>query len=295
MWTPPKLPYYVAADQLPAPLPTTQEIRACSTILHQRSTVTVKAIGTHFVVKYGPGTKIREGNNLNYLHQHLSGLPIPRLWAMYNEDEDVFIVMEFFDGNTLQDIWPSLQPPDKSAIAKQIRSIMDQLRALRPPESPFYGSLECGPVPYFLFSTMEPNPTINGPFVNEHEFIQGLVRNLRTTDELNNRDSYKADFYEQNLPACFRLGRPTLSHGDIQRKNIMVQRTCPGGDGCEPAFKLMIIDWEDAGWYPAYWEFFVTFTSLRWDDDWASRIQDFLVPWPAETAALSMIYHDLFF
>lgn len=93
MWKPPKLPYYVAADQLPAPLPTTQEIRASSTILDQRSAQTVKAMGVHFVAKYGPGTKILEGNNLIYLHQHSSSLPIPRLWAMYKEDEDVFIIM----------------------------------------------------------------------------------------------------------------------------------------------------------------------------------------------------------
>ncbi len=73
----------------------------------------------------------------------------------------------------------------------------------------------------------------------------------------------------------------------------MVQRACPG-DGSEAAFKLMIIDWEDSGWYPAYWESFVTFTSLHWNN-WASKIQDFLAPWPTETAALSMIYHDLFF
>lgn len=188
-----------------------------------------------------------------------------------------------------------MQASDKSAITKQLRSIMDQLRAWEPPESSFYGSLERGPIPYFLFNSMEANTTITGPFVNEYDFIQGLVRNLRTIDERNHRDSYKADFYEQNLPSCFRLGRPTLTHGDVQRKNIMVQRTSLQGDGCETAFRLMIIDWEDSGWYPAYWESFVTFTNLRWDDDWASRVQDFLVPWPAETAALSMIYHDLFF
>lgn len=201
-----------------------------------------------FVVKYGPGTKIREGNNLIFVPQHLSPLAIPRLWAVYEEDGDVFIIMECFDGDTLRDIWPSLQAPDKSAITKQLRSIMDQLRALRPPESPFYGSFERGPVPYFLFCAMESNPTINGSLVIERDFIQGLVRNLRTIDELNNQDSYKTDFYEQNLPSCFRPGRPTLTHGDIQRQNIMVRRTCPRGDRCEPVPRLVIIDREDSGW-----------------------------------------------
>lgn len=49
-----------------------------------------------------PGAKIREGNNLVFLHQHLSSLPIPRLWAMYEEDEDVFIIMEYCEGNTIR-------------------------------------------------------------------------------------------------------------------------------------------------------------------------------------------------
>ena len=164
MWTPPKLPYHVASDQLRAQVPSTQEIRMSKTVLSQRSAQVVKVIGEEFVVKYGRGTNIQEGFNLIFLHEHVPSLPIPRLWAMYEEDEDIFIVMEFIKRDTLQDIWSSLQIFDKSAITKHLRSIMDALRVITPPDPPFYGSLDHGSLPYFLFYTMESIPAINGPF-----------------------------------------------------------------------------------------------------------------------------------
>ncbi|OAG36654.1 hypothetical protein AYO21_09129 [Fonsecaea monophora] len=134
-----------------------------------------------------------------------------------------------------------IQTSDKSAITKELRSIMDQLRALKPPEPSFYSNLERCPISHFLFNPMKPNPTINGPFVNKHDFVQGLVHNLRTIDELDHRDNYKTEFYEQNLPSCFRLRRPKITHGDIRRKNIMGQQTGLLVNGCEPALSLMAI------------------------------------------------------
>ncbi|EXJ55427.1 hypothetical protein A1O7_08354, partial [Cladophialophora yegresii CBS 114405] len=57
-------------------------------------------VGAHLVVEYGSGTKIRQGNNLDFLHQHqhLSFVAVLRLWAMYDEGECVFIVIEHFKG-----------------------------------------------------------------------------------------------------------------------------------------------------------------------------------------------------
>jgi thiamine kinase-like enzyme len=51
---------------------------------------------------------------------------------------------------------------------------------------------------------------------------------------------------------------PTFTHGDLQRKNIIV-----GKDG-----RITIIDWEFAGWYPSYWEYArAIFACGRFDDD----------------------------
>lgn len=65
----------------------------------------------------------------------------------------------------------------------------------------------------------------------------------------------------------------TFTHGDLQRKNIVVSNVTSeaGGEDGKVAgdFKVTIIDWEVAGWYPSYWEFSrALFACGRWDDDW---------------------------
>lgn len=47
-----------------------------------------------------------------------------------------------------------------------------------------------------------------------------------------------------------------FTHGDLQSKNILVSRIGTKDDGSGSGeFKITIIDWEIAGWYPDYWEF----------------------------------------
>lgn len=41
-----------------------------------------------------------------------------------------------------------------------------------------------------------------------------------------------------------------FSHGDLHLGNIMVS-----DDASEPRRVTSIIDWEEAGWYPEYWEY----------------------------------------
>lgn len=61
-----------------------------------------------------------------------------------------------------------------------------------------------------------------------------------------------------------------LTHGDLHRSNIIVSAT-------SPAYVLAIIDWEQSGWYPDYWEYCKTlYTAGVWEDwisdGWVDRI-----------------------
>ena len=76
-------------------------------------------------------------------------------------------------------------------------------------------------------------------------------------------------------------------------KNIIVTQTCPQNTD-EVGFKLMLIDWEDAGWYPSYFEYFSCYTSFRWDDEWSEMVEGFLDAYPVETLLLLPIYHEIF-
>ena len=60
-------------------------------------------------------------------------------------------------------------------------------------------------------------------------------------------------------------------------------------------YEVAIIDWEDAGWYPSYWEYASVAIAFQWDDDWPAKFEEFISPWPAETALTKWLYHEIFF
>jgi hypothetical protein len=73
---------------------------------------------------------------------------------------------------------------------------------------------------------------------------------------------------------------------------VVVEQSQFTPDHIKP-FSIALVDWEDAGWYPEYWEYFSAFANFRWDDDWCARVEDFITAWPAETSIMMMIYADL--
>lgn len=49
--------------------------------------------------------------------------------------------------------------------------------------------------------------------------------------------------------------RPTFTHGDVQQKNIMVvENTSRPDDQGGRSFDIVLVDWENAGWFPDFWE-----------------------------------------
>ncbi len=58
-------------------------------------------------------------------------------------------------------------------------------------------------------------------------------------------------------------------------------------------FVVRIVDWESAGWYPAYWEYVAAFFAFKWDDDWPRDVARVIDAWPAEAAMMKMIHQDL--
>lgn len=81
---------------------------------------------------------------------------------------------------------------------------------------------------------------------------------------------------------------PLFSHSDLQRKNIIIKKSAD-------SIEVALVDWEAAGWYPAFWEYAVKFCTLEWIDDWPQYLDQILEPYPREAAALRILYQDLWF
>jgi thiamine kinase-like enzyme len=167
--------------------------------------------------------------------------------------------MERITANTLQSEWPSLSNTQKEAIATKLGSFLKELRSLTSPGG--YCNLGNRPLLDNVFWTGSGSQQISGPFRTEGEFNEAMVEKYI----FNTGSQNKAEFYKQTFPSIFRDHPPVFTHGDIQRKNILLRSV---GD-TEPDVDLILLDWEASGWYPTYWEYSKTlFAWGLWDDDW---------------------------
>ncbi|PMD48095.1 kinase-like protein [Hyaloscypha variabilis F] len=281
MWTPVRLPYLKHPSQLPAPLSREREFLELTMVLRDDASYhRVVAVGQYFIVKHGRGVHEREGQTLLFLEKHLGdAIHVPMLYAMYRMPSNghLCLIMERLEGELLESLWPTLGEDDKSAICSVLKNAISAIRKVHHPG--FYGS--------------DGDTAICGPFNSESEFNAGFIGRLRAIWATNMRHSFKADFYERRLDTMLSGHEPVLSHSDLQRKNILVRRVQDQQNLDSTCFEVSVVDWEEAGWYPSYWEYSVLFIAFQWDDDWPKRLEQIVDPWPSEAAILRMLYQDL--
>lgn len=293
------LPYTSAITNIK--LPTTVEIRACDHVLHERHAAKIVAISDEVVVKFGGGVTEAEGQALVYLERHVPQIPAPRLYSMYHDSDQLFLVMQRIPGTQLEQLWPSLTNAEKDNLSEQLGVIFTSLRATPCPVPNLFSSVDGGSIQRYLFYDQSGEQQNMGPFYGEVSFVKGLIGNLRAYRERNGRPAQKADFYEKHLPNVLRGHRAVLTHGDVQKRNIIVTErsdSSPGSEARARQFDVTLVDWEMAGWLPDYWEYFcasLMFLLVGWDgeDDWCWQAGRFLPVFLAETAVMREFDKDM--
>ncbi|KAE8349731.1 hypothetical protein BDV28DRAFT_160236 [Aspergillus coremiiformis] len=91
----------------------------------------------------------------------------------------------------------------------------------------------------------------------------------------------RAKYFYNCFPLIFKGHKATFTHGDLQRKNIIIRDEGRPGNQ-DP--HIVIIAWGKAGWDPAYWEYFMAVWALRWDDGWCLWVDSVLTPFVSEAA-----------
>ncbi|KAK3301546.1 uncharacterized protein B0H64DRAFT_383960 [Chaetomium fimeti] len=251
---------YLDIESLPdgVELPTVEEILA--TPRQRVSTDTgapIYRVGKHFAVKYGSCDELgfhisfHEGENMLFV-QESTNIPIPKLYAMFHDEETGlnFIVQEFIPGHQLGEIWNGLDRAQRQAIALQIRRNMDELRSI--PSPGYYGGIRRQPIRDCHFITdrvshrPHPDKAISGPHETEEEWTEAMLRYL-DTDIVNTRpterqaipyaDAYRKVFNGHN--------GSVFTHSHLYGRNLILRE-----DGT-----VVIVNWQNAGWYPTYWEY----------------------------------------
>jgi hypothetical protein len=170
------------------------------------------------------------------------------------------IVMDFIDGECLEEAWRSMDLEQKQSIAVQVRQIVTTMRqAGSESESRKIGGFE-GPVR----DCRQFSDYWGGPFKSVSKFNLFTLDLLRGTP-LTIRKTLAEAFGSQS--------RIVLTHGDLTPRNIIVKA------GRVQA----LLDWEYAGWYPEYWVYVKFFDRPKDCKDWKDYAEViFDTPYPTE-------------
>ncbi|KAJ5774062.1 hypothetical protein N7457_008958 [Penicillium paradoxum] len=206
------------------------------------STRRIIRIAKDKLLKYGPSEDIElEAENMRYIAESTT-IPIPRIHEIQTHDDNIkSISMDYIEGQTLQDAWPSMIPSQKMLVAQELHGYISQLRALSPE---------------YLGSSGDGKIYMRHPA----SFDEYLLSRMATSVPGSERDY---------IPAKRLGGRMVFTHGDLAPRNILVD---------DHGHVTAILDWEFAGWHPEWWETVRAYTFCNDVPGWTAYLSAIFPP-----------------
>ncbi|KAK6353565.1 hypothetical protein TWF696_005527 [Orbilia brochopaga] len=190
-------------------------------------------------IKFGLGVCQREVDAMTFVRDHTC-IPVPCVYDFYHDEkEQGYIVMDYVEGQNLEDCWGCLDELSKTKIAEQLRRYMDELRSIPPPSPAYIGGVSHTPA-----IDLRNALAFGGPFASETEFDEWLLSRLlpRVQERMLVMPYLQEQFAAQTAEKQHSI---VFTHADFHPRNIMVK-----GDQV-----VGWLDWEIAGWFPEHWEF----------------------------------------
>ncbi|KAF4224821.1 hypothetical protein CNMCM6457_008882 [Aspergillus fumigatiaffinis] len=211
------------------------------------------------LVKWGKKVKISEALTLFALCRLLNGcVPVPEVYGWRTDGDIKYIYMEYIRGQTLEEAWGKLESNDKVSICRGLRIICDNLRRLeQDPSDPFVGNI--ARAPHYDRALDSDYIPAEGPFTTVREFHDWFTFLYRR--QMPDPYSVPIEPHRYELPDDCAI---KFTHGDLHRSNIIITSH-------RPYRTLAIVDWEQSGWLPAYWEARKAQYSVSSDEEWSSR------------------------
>ncbi|KAH6851061.1 hypothetical protein B0I37DRAFT_397140 [Chaetomium sp. MPI-CAGE-AT-0009] len=179
-----------------------------------------------------------------------AAVPVPEVfgWRRDAERRERFVYMDLPEGEVLEDRWAGMSEVEREAVCTQLRDVVGEWRRLRLGGVGFVGSVDNGPLQDEVFHrcALAGAPPA-GPFPTTTAFHDYFVAMAVTVSR--NRHAGAGDgqlrytphhLFPDDVPVMF-------THGSLHPRNIIVS------SGPKPRI-VSILGWEQAGWYPAYWE-----------------------------------------
>nr|POE56790.1 hypothetical protein CFP56_33762 [Quercus suber] len=199
---------------------------------------------------------------MEFVGQH-THVPVPKVHMAFEHMNRVYIVMERLRGTSLSRGWHTRSAKSKAEILRQLKMMVEEWRTLSSPEKQGVANVDGGPI----FDPRLPKESFWGPFSSIHKFHQSL-RNGVGDEHMVGQPlpglHELISFHNQPWPAL------VFTHGDLSSLNIL----------CKDDEVVGIVDWETAGWFPAYWEYVTAWNVNPRNQFWQQEVENFLSPWP---------------
>ena len=173
-----------------------------------------------------------------------AGIRVPHVYAIETaSDGRRGIVMDYVEGDMLKHVWQSLGDEEKASVKRQLREVLATMQSLAPPSGHIGGPRPGDPIRDTRIMT-----TATAPAVKDEQGFNDYLLNA----VFRAAPPYLRTAFADVLRTDHRV---VFSHNDLTPRNIMYK------DGT-----ITIIDWQDGGWYPEYWEYVKFFYRAKGDD-----------------------------
>ena len=178
-----------------------------------------------------------EYTTLQYLLEHRPSIPAPRPLGLLRMGRVSIMFTSYLPGTTLEAVWANLVADQKASVRDQLDAIFRDLRTMQLPRNMLLGGvagegckdqrrhLRRSTVPIFSVEDYE-TFQFSGPKYGSTMFI---------------------DFLRAFIPRSSH--QIVFTHGDLRPENIIVEVTRDN-----QCIVIGLIDWEDSGFYPEYYE-----------------------------------------
>ncbi|KAJ8107641.1 hypothetical protein OPT61_g8724 [Boeremia exigua] len=164
--------------------------------------------------------------------------------------------MSLVEGVSLTEAWAGMSKEAQAITQTELSNYLRELQALRPPTPTYIGSCTGGPA----YDHRLNNGLPCGPFASEAEFNNALIAPMTRCPRPD-----LVELYRQKLVDDHKI---TFAHADLCGDHIYV----------DPAKGKItgVIDWEMAGWWPAYWEYTKSLFGNRYMPWWKALVANVL-------------------
>ncbi|KAF4634077.1 hypothetical protein G7Y89_g4030 [Cudoniella acicularis] len=220
-------------------------LKIAGSYLYRSTTIGIQRLPFGMYLKHGPEVHAErhagEFNALKLVRSRTS-IPVPRPIDLLLSPTESFLVTSRIEGDPAGIAINECSNEEMSMMTQDLRSWIAELHAIRLDTDPtrVISNATGGPCLDYRIST---DPV--GPFRNEKEFSESL--RLGILPDLVHRADHRILF----------------THSDLNMRNILVKDGKISG----------IVDWENAGWYPEYWEYTKCHFGVRLSQRWLKMIE----------------------